>query len=47
VLKALGLGKEQQKQTFRVGIGRYNTQSEIELALEKIVNLAKKLRDGS
>ena len=44
VLKALGLTKEQSHASIRFGIGRYNTKSEIEYTIEKVVKTVNRIR---
>ncbi len=43
VLEAIGLTAEERASSFRIGIGRFNTEAEIEFAIKRIVTLAKKL----
>ena len=40
----MGLEKEIVEASFRIGIGRFNTKREIDIAVEEIVKLAKKMR---
>ena len=40
VLKAIGLDKQQRRSSFRVGIGRFNTEDEIRFAVEQIAQSA-------
>ena len=47
VLKALGIGDDLAHTSIRYGIGRFNTESEIDFALDCTVNAVKKLRDMS
>lgn len=44
VLKALGISQEAAKSTVRIGVGRFNTQAEINFAAEKISDVYHKLR---
>ena len=44
VLKGMGLEKEIVEASFRIGIGRFNTKREIDIAVEEIVKLTKKMR---
>jgi cysteine desulfurase len=47
VLKALGLTDEQANSTLRFGIGRFNTEAEINYAAERVIDSVKKLRELS
>jgi cysteine desulfurase len=47
VLKALGVGDDLAHTSIRYGIGRFNTEAEIDHALEATVRAVKKLRDMS
>lgn len=47
VLKALGAGDDLAHSSIRYGIGRFNTQEEIEYAAEKTIDVVKKLRELS
>jgi cysteine desulfurase len=47
VLKALGIGDDLAHTSIRYGIGRFNTEAEIDFALDCTVNAVKKLRDMS
>lgn len=38
VLKAIGLNKDEIKSTFRVGIGKFNNEEEIEITANEIIN---------
>jgi len=44
VLEALGFEKQRQQEAFRIGIGRYNTELEIETAASKITQKAKRFK---
>ena len=44
VLKALGLNKEQSHASIRFGIGRFNTETEIEYTIEKVVKTVNRFR---
>ena len=43
VLLALGLGEEDTHSSIRVGMGRFNTEDEIHLAIDEITDACKHL----
>ncbi|MDR3669043.1 MAG: cysteine desulfurase family protein [Ignavibacteriaceae bacterium] len=47
VLKAIGLTDEEVKSSIRIGLGRFNTEEEIEYAINRIVETIHKLRSYS
>jgi cysteine desulfurase len=47
VLKALGMGDDLAHSSIRFGIGRFNTQEEIEYTADKLIQVVKKLRELS
>ncbi|MBI2982427.1 MAG: aminotransferase class V-fold PLP-dependent enzyme, partial [Deltaproteobacteria bacterium] len=44
VLKALGVGDERGRSSIRFGIGRFNTEEEIDYATQAVTRTVKKLR---
>jgi cysteine desulfurase len=47
VLKALGVADELAQSSIRFGLGRFNTEAEVDYVADKIVNVVKKLRELS
>lgn len=47
VLKALGLDRERAHSSIRFGLGRFNTEEEIEFAAGRVIETVKKLRELS
>ena len=47
VLKALGLGDDMAHTSIRFGLGRFNTDAEVDYVAEKLISVVKKLRELS
>lgn len=47
VLKALGLTDDQAVSSIRIGIGRYNTQEEVDYATKRLIETVNKVREKS
>ncbi len=47
VLKALGVGEDLAHTSIRFGLGRFNTEEEVDYVIEKMVQVVSKLRDLS
>jgi len=47
VLKAMGLGDELAHSSIRFGLGRFNTQAEVDYVAKKVIDTVKRLRELS
>ena len=47
VLKALGLGDDVAHSSIRFGLGRFNTQAEVDYVADKVIDIVKHLRQLS
>ena len=47
VVKALGIGEERVHTSIRFGIGRFNTEEEIDYTARRVVETVKRLREIS
>ena len=47
VLKALGVSDEDAQSSIRFGVGRFNTEAEVDYVADKVINTVKKLRELS
>jgi cysteine desulfurase len=47
VLKALGAGDELAHSSIRFGLGRFNTEEEVDYVVAKVVSVVSKLREMS
>ncbi|WP_032113399.1 IscS subfamily cysteine desulfurase [Candidatus Paracaedibacter symbiosus] len=47
VLRAIGVGEELAHTSIRFGFGRFSTEAEVDLAIEKVITAVEKLREMS
>jgi cysteine desulfurase len=47
VLKALGVGEELAHTSIRFGLGRFNTQEEVDYVIGRVVEVVERLRELS
>jgi cysteine desulfurase len=47
VLKALGAGDDLAHSSIRFGLGRFNTDEEVDYVTEKVISVVRKLRELS
>jgi len=47
VLKALGVGDERAHTSIRFGLGRFNTEAEVDFVLDRVVHEVRRLRQLS
>ncbi|MCI0444846.1 aminotransferase class V-fold PLP-dependent enzyme, partial [bacterium] len=47
VLKALGVGEDLAHTSIRFGLGRFNTEEEVEYVMNKVISNVKRLREMS
>jgi cysteine desulfurase len=44
VLRALGMSDDAARSSLRFGLGRFNTRSDVEFAVERVVEAVRRLR---
>ena len=47
VLKALGVGEDLAHTSIRFGIGRFNTEEEVDYVADRVIQVVRKLRELS
>ncbi len=47
VLRAIGLDEEAAHSTLRFGLGRFNTEEEVDYVAERLIDVVRKLRELS
>ena len=47
MLKALGAGDDIAHSSIRFGLGRFNTEEEVDYVAQKVISVVKKLRELS
>jgi cysteine desulfurase len=47
VIKALGSSDEEVRDSIRFGLGRFNTEEEVDYVAQKVVENVKKIREAS
>jgi cysteine desulfurase len=47
VLRSLGVGSDLAHSSIRFGLGRFNTQEEIDFVIDRVVQAVRKLREMS
>jgi cysteine desulfurase len=47
VLKALGVGEDLAHTSIRFGLGRFNTDEEVDFTIQKVISVVRRLREMS